>query len=82
MFGVIVLVSGHCGRARRGASGGNGRAAHIDADHVLYSSRIAAPAVRRPGPERLAAGVALFGMVNVPFVKVRKRGRKVHPLKA
>ena len=71
-----------CGRARPGASGGSGTRGSPPA-LVLWLIFIAYLLLRRyggPGSDRLGAGVAIFGMANVPFVYWSVNvWRTVHP---
>ena len=47
----------------------------------MVAVRVSAPAaVRRPGSDKLAAGLALFGMANVPFIYISVNyWRTIHP---
>ncbi len=83
MFGVIVLVSGPLW-ARKAWGVWWQWDARLTSTLIMWMIFVAYLLLRRyggPGSERLAAGVALFGMVNVPFVYWSVNvWRTVHPL--
>ena len=83
VFGVIVLVSGPLW-ARKAWGVWWQWDARLTSTLIMWLIFVAYLLLRRyggPGSERLAAGVALFGMVNVPFVYWSVNvWRTVHPL--
>ncbi len=83
LFGLIVLASGPLW-ARKAWGVWWQWDARLTSTLIMWMIFVAYLLLRRyggPGSERLAAGVALFGMVNVPFVYWSVNvWRTVHPL--
>ena len=82
LFGVIVLISGPLW-ARKAWGVWWDWDARLTSTFILWLIFNAYLLLRRyggPGSDRLAAGIALFGMVNVPFIYVSVNyWRTMHP---
>ena len=82
LFGLLTLVTGPLW-ARKAWGTWWVWDARITSSLVGLDDRLGVSdpaAVRRPGSEKLAAGLALFGMANVPFIYISVNyWRTIHP---